>query len=91
MINKLNTQKDEGPLENLNSYLTNSNYPDGMIVSIGATSYTTFGENTFLEKGDEIIVCIYDEKQNSYDKIKQRLEDGENKIEKASILLQQIV
>ncbi|MEA2049527.1 MAG: DUF5718 family protein, partial [Campylobacterota bacterium] len=60
IIDKLNNQKDEGPLEDLSLYLKDSNYPDGMVISIGATSYTDFGENTFLKVGDELFVYIYD-------------------------------
>jgi len=88
---KLNTQQDDGPLEDLSAHIKNSNYPEGMIISIGATSYTSFGEGTFLQKGDEIFVCVYSKKQNSFDNIKKKLEDGEIKIEKASVLFQQIV
>ncbi len=69
IIDKLNTQKDEGPLEDLNSYLKQCDYPEGMVISIGATSYTPFGESTFLEIGDEIFVYVYDSKLNSFEDV----------------------
>jgi len=31
-----------------------------MLISIGATRYTHYGENTFLQKGDEVYVVLYD-------------------------------
>lgn len=59
IIHKLNTQIDEGPLENLSEHLKTSNYPKEAIFSIGATAYTHFGESTFLEIGDEVFVFVY--------------------------------
>ncbi|MEA1915555.1 MAG: DUF5718 family protein [Campylobacterota bacterium] len=59
-IKKLNTQKDHGPLEDLNSHLKNAGCPKGMVLSVGATSYTKFGETTFLKPKDEIYVYVYD-------------------------------
>jgi hypothetical protein len=58
---KLNTQKDNGPLEDINLYLKECDYPKQMLISIGATRYTTYGEKTFLQKGDEVYVVLYDD------------------------------
>jgi len=91
IINKLNTQGDNGPLEDLAIHLKNSNYPKGMVISIGATSYTKFGETTFLQSGDEIYVCVYDKTKNSFEQIKQQITNNETKIDNASILHQQII
>lgn len=88
IINKLNTQKDSDPLEELSLYLKDANYPSGMIISIGATSYTKFGETTFLQSGDEIFVCVYDKTANSFEQIQSKLQSGEVKIKQASILHQ---
>ena len=60
IINKLNTQQNEGPLEDLSLHLKNSSYPKGFVISVGATSYTSFGESTFLQAGDEVFVYVYD-------------------------------
>ncbi len=59
MIDRMNNQKDEGPAENLALYLSEANYPQQAIISIGATRYTKFGENNFLQSGDESIVVVY--------------------------------
>ncbi len=58
--NQLNTQVDMGPLEPINEYLKEINYPTKAIISIGATRYTEYGEQTFLKSGDEVIVVLYD-------------------------------
>ncbi|MDD2698122.1 MAG: DUF5718 family protein [Arcobacteraceae bacterium] len=92
MIEKLNIQEDFGPLEDLATHIKNSHFPKGLIVSIGATSYTEFGEKTFLEVGDEIFVILYDATKISFKTIVEQL--NQNKffdIKDASILHQSIV
>jgi len=60
LVVKLNDQVDEGPLENISDWLRIAGRPSQAIISIGATRYTEFGETTFLERGDEAIVIVYD-------------------------------
>lgn len=60
LVEKLNTQADAGPLESMPEVLKLAKYPEQAFISIGATRYTHFGESTFLESGDEIIVAVYD-------------------------------
>jgi len=92
IIYKLNTQEDHGPLEDLNKYLKKCNYPKGAIISIGATSYTEFGENTFLQSGDEIYVFVYDSNKYSLKDIKSMVKNNDtSKKENISILHQTIV
>ncbi|OCH15175.1 MULTISPECIES: DUF5718 family protein [unclassified Aliivibrio] len=68
MIDRMNNQKDEGPAENLALYLSDADYPQQTIISIGATRYTPFGETNFLQSGDESIVVVYNgDKYNSKD------------------------
>ncbi len=90
-IRKLNNQENTGPLEDLSIHLSNSGYPSNMIISIGATSYTKFGESTFLEKGDTIYVAVYDKKTNSFEQIQELLKNNNTKIANASVLIQNIV
>ena len=92
IVDKLNTQKDSGPLEDLNSYLKTANYPKNMIISIGATSYTEFGENTFLEVDDEIFVYIYDSSSYTLDDItKHSKSDLSQDLTNCSLLHQVII
>jgi len=58
--NKINTQEDTGPLEDISSYIKACGYPSQMLISIGATRYTHYGETTFLQEGDEVYVVLYD-------------------------------
>ncbi len=61
ITNQMNTQVDVGPLEPLNDYIKAAGYPKKAIISIGATRYTSYGETTFLNAGDEVIVVLYKE------------------------------
>ncbi len=63
LIEKMNEQKDFGPLEDIAAHLKDTNYPKEAIISIGATAYAEFGEKNYLESGDEVYVVVYDATQ----------------------------
>jgi len=81
LIEKMNTQKDFGPLENISEHLKNTNYPKQALISIGATAYLAFGENNYLQNGDEIYVIAYNPK----------LDKGDIRPSSTKILLKQAV
>jgi hypothetical protein len=60
LIDKMNTQEDFGPLENIAEHLKATQYPKQALISIGATAYAEFGENNYLQSGDEVYVIAYD-------------------------------
>lgn len=59
IADRLNNQKDEGPAEDVHAYLTAAGRPGRILVSIGATRYTDWGEHNFLHDGDEAVVVLY--------------------------------
>ncbi|MEO0477420.1 MAG: DUF5718 family protein, partial [Planctomycetota bacterium] len=61
LTNRLNTQQDAGPLEDLPTWLSFADHPSYAIIAIGATRYTPLGESTYLQPGDESIVVAYDQ------------------------------
>jgi hypothetical protein len=67
LIDKMNTQKDFGPLEDIAEHLKACKYPRQVLVSIGATAYAEFGENNYLKSGDEVYVMAYDKRSDSID------------------------
>jgi len=91
LIDKMNNQKDSGPLESIATLLRECNYPKQTLISIGATRYTNYGETTYLQENDEAIVVLYPSKIYSYEEIEQiasaKSHKGKNCI---SILFQQI-
>ncbi|MEN8726457.1 MAG: DUF5718 family protein [Sulfurovum sp.] len=69
LIDKMNTQEDFGPLENIAEHLQATNYPKQALISIGATAYAEFGENNYLQSADEVYVIAYNKNvdDNSFD------------------------
>jgi len=69
MLNQLTTQEDFGPLEPVEEYIAACGNPSGAIISIGATRYTEYGESTFLQTDDEVIVVVYNRENISKDAV----------------------
>lgn len=69
MIDKLNNQEDCGPLEELTQFMSNAKNAKGILIAAGATAYTEFGKNNFLEKDDEIFIYVYNAHAHSYQDI----------------------
>lgn len=61
MLDKFNHQQNEGPAEDIHSYLVAAGRPSRIMVSIGATRYTAWGESNFLQNGDKAVVVVYPE------------------------------
>ena len=69
LIDKMNTQEDFGPLENIAAHLQSTNHPKQALISIGATAYAEFGEKNYLQSADEVYVIAYNKNvdDNSFD------------------------
>ncbi|HFQ60926.1 MAG TPA: hypothetical protein ENK39_01320 [Epsilonproteobacteria bacterium] len=67
LIDKMNTQVDFGPLENIAEHLKACKYPKQALVSIGATAYAEFGEKNYLKDDDEVYVIAYDRRSDDAD------------------------
>lgn len=76
IIEKMNRQKDEGPLEEIAAYLKKCGYPKKALISIGATTYTETGKSAFLKPGDRSIVVVYDGRQHTPQQVQSALEAG---------------
>lgn len=72
----LNTQEDFGPLENLKGLLQQAHFPKQIIVTLGATRYTAFGESGYLKPGDQIGVFVYQPAKTCLADIKKRLQQN---------------
>ncbi len=90
MINQINTQEDFGPLEPLIEYIAACDYPDEAIISIGATRYTPYGETTFLQTGDEVIVIVYNDQKISSNEIYQCVQNNSYDTQNMSVLAQKV-
>ena len=91
LIEKLNFQRNEGPAEDVYSYLVSAGCPKRIMISIGATRYTDFGEHNFLQDGDDAVVILYPEDSYSPEQIKLMVKNGDVDKNDISILWQKVV
>lgn len=90
MLEKLNSQRDEGPAEDIHSYLVEAGMPERIMISIGATRYTDWGQKNFLHTGDVAVVVLYPESSYSHDAIKDMAMSGTIDADGVSGLYQRI-
>jgi len=90
MVEQIDTQEDTGPLEPLNEYISACEHPKEAIISIGATRYTNYGENTFLKENDESIIIVYNHKKFSFDEITEMAKNSNYATNDISVLSQTI-
>lgn len=91
MLSKLNQQADFGPLEDLNGIIKHAGFPEQILISLGATCYTEFGETVFLQPGDEVFIYAYDATQNTAADVQAHLHGKIDGLPNSSILHQRIV
>ncbi len=88
--NQINTQEDFGPLEDIKSYIKACNNPTNAVISIGATRYTPYGESTFLNADDEVLVVVYNHNRYRLDDIVDALKKSSYTQEHMSVLAQRV-
>ncbi len=91
MVDKFASQEDHGPLEAIGSYLKSVDLPQTFLISIGATRYTEFGEQHFLQEDDELFVVLYHEDFEDEQSIQQKLKSSEPLHQSSSLLHQKVL
>jgi Family of unknown function (DUF5718) len=92
-IERLNNQlgSDDTPLENVGAYLTAAGNPARVLIGIGATRYTDYGESTYLQLGDDSVVVVYDSSVHSPAQVAAAVADGSDlQLQAASVLRQRV-
>lgn len=90
MVSKFQSQVDGGPLEAIGEYLEGANCPSNILISIGATRYTAFGETHFLEPHDELFVVLYNSNFETPQSVQTKLMQNEPLHEGSSCLHQDV-
>ena len=90
MLDKFNRQQNEGPAEDIHSYLLAAGRQPRILVSIGATRYTAWGESNFLQNGDKAVVVVYPESKYTPEQIKKMAEKGDFSDRSISALIQTV-
>jgi len=91
LVDRMNEQQEVGPLESIAGWLESAGRPRDALISIGATRYTDYGEETFLAPGDVAIVAVYDEREFDEPKLRSALADGSAESSASLSLLRQRV
>jgi hypothetical protein len=93
IVDRLRNQQGsvDTPLEPIGQYLRDCGRPDKLLVTIGATRYTPFGESTYLEPGDESTVVVYDAAGLAPDDVARALDRPHDAAFAAASLLVQTV
>ena len=91
LIEKINNQQDEGPAEKIYDYLVQSDFPSKIMISIGATRYTEFGEKNYLQKGDKSYIIIYPKKKYSTESLIKKIKNDEAFEKEISALIQEVI
>jgi len=90
-LDKFNNQQNEGPAELIHDYLVAAEKPSKIMISIGATRYTEFGQSNFLANGDDSVVVVYPENKYTSEDIKKRVETKNYAWEEdISVLIQRV-
>lgn len=89
-LEKFNGQKNEGPAEDIHTYLIECGRPENAMISIGATRYTDYGEHNFLADGDEAVVVVYPDNYSA-EEIKKMVARNEFNDDMISVLRQRII
>lgn len=73
IVERLANQKGspDTPLEDVGALMVASGHPDRVLIGIGATRYTPYGESTYLQPGDEGIVRVYDPAGGDFSELRQ--------------------
>ena len=90
ITDKLNSQKDQGPLEDLPGLLETADYPGQLLISIGATRYTPYGESHYLQTGDTLFVIVYDHRKYTHEEITKMADREVFESEGISALVQKV-
>ncbi|MDO5149796.1 MAG: DUF5718 family protein [Oscillospiraceae bacterium] len=90
MLDKFNNQKNEGPAEEIGKYLNAAGRPEKILVSIGATRYTEFGETNFLTYGDNSVVVLYPESSYTKEQIEKMVSENDLQYDDISVLYQTV-
>ena len=91
MVLKLNTQENFGPLENLKEWLQVAGQPNQILVSVGATKYTNYGESTFLKPNDVSVVVLYDSRKHTADSVNAIAQSEHTQGQEGLVILKQLV
>ncbi|WP_223159382.1 DUF5718 family protein [Vibrio sp. Y2-5] len=77
LVSQSNAQKHEGALHSIQELLGQAGYPERILISLGSSRYTLFGESHQLSSKDKVCAVLYDSTRIDLDEIQSFVERGE--------------
>ncbi|MCF7363815.1 DUF5718 family protein [Vibrio sp. A1-b2] len=90
LVSQSNAQKNEGALHSIQELLGQAGYPERILISLGSSRYTPFGECHQLGAKDKVCAVLYDSTRIDVDEIQSFVERGEvQKLKRNHVVLWQ--
>ncbi|WP_237485976.1 DUF5718 family protein [Vibrio hippocampi] len=77
LVQRIAQQRDESVLDDIGQLLVQAGCPRSITVAIGAPSYTEACRDHQLQHGDEMVVCLYDQRRYQFDEIQTQITEPE--------------
>lgn len=94
LVTQIQEQQDHALFHNIHNLLEDAGHPESIIIAIGATRYSAYGEQHQLLSGDQTAVVLYDSKAYYFEQIARLVEQNNGSTADANeqlIILQQQV
>lgn len=76
MVAQINGQKNENMYEPILPVVEEQGYPEELILFTGAPNYSDWGEENFIERGDNVHIVAFNEDKISQEEVESRFIDG---------------
>lgn len=64
IIERMNNQLDDASFEPVFPLMVDADYPTSAWIALGAGMYTEWGATNYIQKGDEAVIMVYDERDH---------------------------
>ncbi len=90
LVSQCNAQTNDGALHSISDLLAEAAFPERMLISLGSSRYTDYGENHQLKSKDIMCAVLYDSTRIDLAEIESFVERGEiHKLDKNHVVLWQ--
>lgn len=76
LLKQIQGQQDKALFHDIKTLLAQANYPETMLISIGATRYSDYGEQHQLLSGDQTAVVLYDSRAYHFKEVFNLIEQS---------------
>lgn len=77
LLKQIQEQQDKALLHNIKSLLAQADFPEQILISIGATRYSGYGEQHQLFSGDQSAVVLYDSRAYHFKEVFNLIEQSD--------------